>query len=150
MAGVAAILDANATGIADSRALEAVRTSPRRTITPFYLSLSLIVKAEAEVHKQLAVFMKGLRNLIFARDRRTSVPANDEWRSRAERSPGKPKAATTNPAAAESLRKVQQLVDELNQEMKKLGAEPPRNTPSDLDAIPRYQVLPPKNASKPF
>ena len=123
--------------IPDSRALEAVRTSPGRTITPFYLSLSLIVKGEAEIHEQLAVFMKGLRDLIFARDRRTSVPANYESRKSHERSPGKPKAATTNPVAAESLRKVQQLVDELNQEMKKLGAEPPHNTPSDLDAVPR-------------
>lgn len=43
---------------------------PIGTMTPFFLSISLIIRHEPEVHKQISVLLKKLRNLMFLEKRR--------------------------------------------------------------------------------
>jgi RNA polymerase sigma factor (sigma-70 family) len=97
-------------------------------IVPFYLSISLVVRCKTEVHDQIACLLHGLRDLLAARDLRKNPPPDagpsESQRKAAENSAtpsGKPREA--DQAGPTSRQRVQQLLDQLQQEIQKL----PRN-----------------------
>jgi RNA polymerase sigma factor (sigma-70 family) len=104
------------------------RTRPTGSITPFFLSISLIVNCTPEIHNQVATLLLGLRELLNARDNRTVDDVANRLTDRLkppQLSPRDPKLVSPakQPAASktsDSMQHVQQLLDELNKEFKKL------------------------------
>jgi len=47
------------------------------SITPFFLSVSLIVRCTAEIHEQVANLLKGLRDVVYARSQRYQLPSRE-------------------------------------------------------------------------
>ena len=103
---------------------------PVGSITPFYLSMSLIIECTPEVHDQVANFLRQLRDLVFARERRTMPPVTTEQpRSVQPDSTDHVPAPATEQRSVRpssgSRQRVQQLLDELQREVAKL---PPDET----------------------
>jgi Sigma-70, region 4 len=116
-------------------------------MVPFYPSIGLIVRCPQEAHDQVAKLLRGLRGVLEARDARTARPDPSEVPGADANPPIKPsRPAETSPPAAPhreiqsaplsldnqpSLdqpgprQRVQQLLDELQKEIKKLQ---PTNT----------------------
>jgi RNA polymerase sigma factor (sigma-70 family) len=106
---------------------------PTGAIVPFFLSISLIIKCTPEAHDQVASLLRGLRVLFGTAQEGPVQPVpNEKHKSPQPVStdlafPTRPAAAT--PPAQQSLRtpfaqkqtqRVQQLLDELQREIKKL------------------------------
>jgi len=124
-------------------------------MVPFYLSISLIVRCPREVHDQVASLLRGLRDLLTARDATTARPDPSEVPGAvvnpsikpsrpAETSPPTApireiQSAPRSPANPPSLdqpaprQRVQQLLDELQKEILKL--QPPNSIDARLAPV---------------
>ncbi len=89
-------------------------------ITPFYLSLSLIVRHTKEGHEEVADVLRKLRRLLDARDNPPGAGAND--REEADRRLTELNAANkpAPPASSDRNARIRRLLDELRQEVEKL------------------------------
>ena len=104
---------------------------PNGSITPFFLSLSLIVRAEDETHEKVANLLRGLREFNFARENPGKAMPPEEEERLAVR-PGKesvgtpPRAKILPQPPSTSLKnsnlrtKIDQLLQELRREIAKL------------------------------
>ncbi|MFI5456316.1 MAG: RNA polymerase sigma factor [Isosphaerales bacterium] len=99
------------------------QTKPVGSITPFFLSISLIIQCTPEAHKEIASLLRRLRNVIESRDRQGANTA----RPAAPPAPPKPSRSDApqpaGPAGSESRPRVRQLLDELRQEIDKLDRD---------------------------
>jgi len=99
------------------------RTKPVGSITPFFLSISLIIECTSEAHEEIANLLRGLRNLVWSRDRQQAKIA------RPAEQPGPPNPSSSispkpaSSAGSGSRPRVRQLLDELRQEIEKLEPE---------------------------
>jgi RNA polymerase sigma factor (sigma-70 family) len=104
------------------------QTRPRNAIVPFFLSLSVIVRCTPEVHDQVANLLRGLRELVDAREGRTQETEKQKPSERPNSSQPAtglaavmdPPAPTAIPVVSGSRQRVQQLLDELTKEVAKL------------------------------
>jgi hypothetical protein len=92
---------------------------PRRvgSITPFYTSMSLIIRGTAETHENVGNLLRGLRSFVGARERNTNAKGSMETRARAE---ARLREAEPSHSPAQPKARLEQLVDELRVEVAKL------------------------------
>ncbi len=100
--------------------VEAVK--PKGSITPFFLNISLIIRATPEVHKQLETFLGQLRQLQTNRDQLMPSslavsPSPIENSGNQKPDPGNPPAAPTLDAATD------QRYDRIEELLKKMGQQ---------------------------
>lgn len=92
-------------------------------ITPFYLSISLIVRHTGEVHDEVAQLLRGLRDVLAARDRAAGLDGGRE--APGITSAGDPKAVPPGPGPAPDRKgRIRRLVDELRKEVDDLPRDP--------------------------
>jgi RNA polymerase sigma factor (sigma-70 family) len=97
------------------------------SITPFFLSMSLIIRCTAETHVQVAGLLKGLRDVVYARDGNGQQASDQPPRfatlplSPPPAAPGTKQIAGSAP---ESTAKIERLLDELRTEIAKLPRRP--------------------------
>jgi RNA polymerase sigma factor (sigma-70 family) len=101
----------------------AARPKTVGTITPFYLSISLIISHTPEVHEEVAELLRKLRRLLDSRQHPGGVRGYD----RDQEAPGlatpSGKSELTppaSPATPDRNARIRQLLDELRQEVEKL------------------------------
>jgi len=89
------------------------------SITPFFLSVSLIIRCTPEIHAQVGSLLKNLREVVETRDRngRQEPSATSPETAPSRQAPEPPQ--TVAPAADPNTRMVQ-LVEELYKEVEKL------------------------------
>jgi RNA polymerase sigma factor (sigma-70 family) len=105
---------------------------PIGTITPFFLSSSLIVRHTPEVHERVAGFLRSLRRLSELQ--RPERPEGEEAEARSYLSdapPAPPATAVPAPPAAAVSRaeRIRQLLAELNREVEAMAREQGRAKP---------------------
>jgi hypothetical protein len=89
------------------------------SITPYFLSISLIIRCTAETHEQVGNLLRGLRNVIYARDHYgIEERATDSKAAAAAAAPAS--RAEAVPSPTESKARIEQLVNELRKEVEKL------------------------------
>ena len=99
---------------------------PVGSITPFYLSMSLIIECTPEVHDQVANFLRQLRDLVFARERQITARDTTESSGRVhpnstDQGPLPAPDRPSIPQSAGSRQRVQELLNELQREVAKLS-----------------------------
>lgn len=85
-------------------------------ITPFFLSISLIVRHTPEVHEDLARFLRGLRDLIYSREQSSEKTANRVDGKLVEKEEKREKPDDRNA-------RIRRLLDQLRDEIDKLPAD---------------------------
>jgi RNA polymerase sigma factor (sigma-70 family) len=89
------------------------------SITPFFPSISLIIRCTAETHEQVGNFLTGLLNVIYARDRNSAEKRPTEQKAAADSEATASAADAVRPPTVPKTR-IEQLVDELRKQVEKL------------------------------
>jgi hypothetical protein len=127
-------LEETATGIrASDREGKTGGVKPMGAIVPFYLSISLIIKCTPEAHDQVASLLRGLRVLLGTADegpvrqvpiepQKSAKPVSIDLAlpSRPTSAPPSAQQSPRTQSAPKQTQRVQQLLDELQREIKKL------------------------------
>jgi RNA polymerase sigma factor (sigma-70 family) len=104
-----------------------VRVEQVGSITPFLLSISLIVRCKPVVHDELAGFLRRLRDLVDSRDAAGRDP--ELLTDPVPQSVAGPDPVKWRPTkATEASAKIEKLLNELRDEVKKLDRGPAGNT----------------------
>ena len=107
-----------------------VASEPTGAITPFYLSISLIIRCTPDVHEEVADLLRGLRRLQNAREN-PGVDLEEEGRKLGltpQAHPAGPKLSppqpddgkAVGPPSRDNRARIQQLLDALRQEVERL------------------------------
>jgi hypothetical protein len=109
------------------------RLKPVSTIVPFYLSISLIIKCTPEGHDQVASLLRGLRELLEPTEQGPVRPVPNEphkspqpastdlaFPTRPTAAPPSAEQSPRSQSAPRQTQRVQQILDELQREIKKL------------------------------
>jgi RNA polymerase sigma factor (sigma-70 family) len=133
-AGSEVMLDLGHEGGAPKHDVKSGQTRPMRTgaIVPFFLSLSLIIRCTPEVQEQVANLLRGLRDVVDAREGRTENEKQEPTERPKNPQPQPPTSAQTSkevmppaspkavPGGSESRQRIQKLIDELTKELANL------------------------------
>ncbi len=125
------------TGVPVKPGSGATRSRTVGTITPFFLSISLIVSHTPEVHDEVADLLRKLRRLCDSRDHPGGVRGYDrDQEAFGHTSPsGQPKLSPPTPASTPDRNaRIRHLLDELRREIE--------DVPSTLDAVPHSKPVP--------
>jgi hypothetical protein len=107
-------------GTPGKRAPGGPRSATVGHITPFYLSISLIVRQTKEGHEEVADVLHKLRNLVYARDHSLGA---QEQHGVVTNQPASVSHSVDNPStppASDRNARIRRLLDELRQEVEKL------------------------------
>jgi hypothetical protein len=127
-------VEETATGIRTSdREGKTGGVKPTGAIVPFFLSISLIIKCTPEAHDQVASLLGGLRVLFGTADdgpvrlvpsvpQKSAQPVSTDlaFPARPTAAPPSAEQSPRTPSAPKQSQRVQQLLDELQREIKKL------------------------------
>ncbi len=91
---------------------------PTGEITPFFLSVSLIIRCTPEVHEEVANLLRGLRRLQEARD--NPGVAYEEEEEKLGIPPHQIDPKPIAPPVAGKKTRIERLLDQLRQEVEKL------------------------------
>jgi hypothetical protein len=104
--------------------LRSTATTKPNSMVAFFPSLSIIIRADANVHDQLAKFLRALREVRYGPDE-TPQDATSKAANAAGQTRNQPDSKPAPTSTADSSKRIGQLMDALREEVRKLEAALP-------------------------